>query len=306
MVKEMRAERHGERAEKSALRAARHWWGVEGATRAGLRIGGPLARRTRRGRALPGAGLLEAAADPPRRRGGGLRPLLHQPDLRRLAGRGAGRGLAAGRPAGLDPGGRQPAPAAGCPGARKASARPTATRPTRWSRSSGAGAARGRCRSSSTPPPAPRASPRPERASSTRSTPSASPRSRSSTRSPGRTTACCPGWRSTAGSSSATVHPTCATRHLGLAGRLRAIAGELADDVYVAPSATCCGFAGDRGISHPELTEAATRPQAEELAGRDFDAHLSSNRTCEIGLARATGEEYESFLFLLERLTRPD
>jgi D-lactate dehydrogenase len=104
---------------------------------------------------------------------------------------------------------------------------------------------------------------------------------------------------------SATVHPTCATRHMGLAPRLRTLAGTLADEVFVAPSATCCGFAGDRGISHPELTEAATKPQATELAGHDFDAHLSSNRTCEIGLERATGEPYESFAILLERLTRP-
>jgi D-lactate dehydrogenase len=92
---------------------------------------------------------------------------------------------------------------------------------------------------------------------------------------------------------------------MGLAPRLRSLAAALADDVYVAPSATCCGFAGDRGIAHPELTAAATRPQAEELAGRRFDAHLSSNRTCEIGLSRATGAPYESFLFLLEELTRP-
>jgi D-lactate dehydrogenase len=91
---------------------------------------------------------------------------------------------------------------------------------------------------------------------------------------------------------------------MGLAPRLRALTGALADDVYVAPSATCCGFAGDRGISHPELTASATRPQAEELAGRGFDAHLSSNRTCEIGLSRATGAPYESVLCLLERLTR--
>jgi D-lactate dehydrogenase len=103
---------------------------------------------------------------------------------------------------------------------------------------------------------------------------------------------------------SATVHPTCATRHMGLAPRLRSLAGALAADVYVAPSATCCGFAGDRGISHPELTEAATRPQAEELSGRHFDAHLSSNRTCEIGLSRATGAKYESAILLLERLSR--
>jgi D-lactate dehydrogenase len=103
---------------------------------------------------------------------------------------------------------------------------------------------------------------------------------------------------------SATVHPTCATRQMGLAPRLRSLADALAEEVYVAPSATCCGFAGDRGISHPELTEAATADQAAELSGRHFDARLSSNRTCEIGLSRATGEPYESFVFLLEELTR--
>jgi D-lactate dehydrogenase len=104
---------------------------------------------------------------------------------------------------------------------------------------------------------------------------------------------------------SATVHPPCASRHMGLGPRLRSLANALADDVYVAPSSTCCGFAGDRGISHPELTAAATRPQAEELAGRRFDAHLSNNRTCEIGLSRATGADYESIVILLERATRP-
>jgi D-lactate dehydrogenase len=103
---------------------------------------------------------------------------------------------------------------------------------------------------------------------------------------------------------SATVHPTCATRRLGLTHPLRALTSALADDVYVAPSATCCAFAGDRGITHPELTASATRPQAEELSGRTFDAYLSSNRTCEIAMERATGQPYESVLSLLERLTR--
>jgi D-lactate dehydrogenase len=104
--------------------------------------------------------------------------------------------------------------------------------------------------------------------------------------------------------SSATVHPTCATRRLSLAHPLRTLANALADDVFIAPSATCCAFAGDRGISHPELTASATRAQAEELAGRDFDAYLSSNRTCEIAMTRATGEPYESVVCLLERLSR--
>jgi D-lactate dehydrogenase len=103
---------------------------------------------------------------------------------------------------------------------------------------------------------------------------------------------------------SVAVHPTCATRHMGLAPRLRALAAALADDVDIPPSSTCCGFAGDRGFTHPELTAAATAPQAAELAGRHHDAYVSSNRTCEIGLTRATGEDYESVIHLLERATR--
>ncbi len=103
---------------------------------------------------------------------------------------------------------------------------------------------------------------------------------------------------------SVAVHPTCATRHLGLVGRLQNLAGALAADVYTPPSATCCGFAGDRGFLHPELPAAATADEAAELSGRTFDAHLCSNRTCEIGLQQGTGREYESFLFLLEELTR--
>jgi D-lactate dehydrogenase len=72
----------------------------------------------------------------------------------------------------------------------------------------------------------------------------------------------------------------------------------------VPTTSTCCGFAGDRGFLHPELAQAATRPQAAEVDSDRFDDHLSSNRTCEIGLERATGEPYESVILLLERLTR--
>jgi D-lactate dehydrogenase len=103
---------------------------------------------------------------------------------------------------------------------------------------------------------------------------------------------------------SVAVHPPCATRHLELDADLTAIAAELADEVVVPIAATCCGFAGDRGMLHPELPIAATADQAEELDGRSFDAHLCSNRTCEIGLQQGTGRAYESFVFTLEELTR--
>ena len=101
------------------------------------------------------------------------------------------------------------------------------------------------------------------------------------------------------------VHPTCSGRHLGMDRRLRQVAAALADDVYVPPSAACCGFAGDRGLLHPELTASATQEEATEVKARRFDAHVSTNRTCEIGMERATGRPYMHIVQLLEEVTRP-
>jgi D-lactate dehydrogenase len=100
------------------------------------------------------------------------------------------------------------------------------------------------------------------------------------------------------------VHPTCSGRHMGMDRRLRKLMVDLADDVFVPPSAACCGFAGDRGFLHPELTASATQEEAAEVKGRSFDAHVSTNRTCEIGMERATGRCYMHVIQLLEQLTR--
>jgi D-lactate dehydrogenase len=102
------------------------------------------------------------------------------------------------------------------------------------------------------------------------------------------------------------VHPTCSGRHLGLDRRVQRVAVALAGDVYVPPSAACCGFAGDRGLLHPELTDSATQEEAAEVRGRRFDAYVSTNRTCEIGMERATGRPYMHVVQLLEELTRPE
>jgi D-lactate dehydrogenase len=101
------------------------------------------------------------------------------------------------------------------------------------------------------------------------------------------------------------VHPTCSAGHLGLEPKLEALAGALADEVVVPVGAACCGFAGDRGLLHPEIPPSALREEAESLDGRAFDAHLCANRTCEIGLQQVTGRPYASFVFLLEEATRP-
>ena len=102
----------------------------------------------------------------------------------------------------------------------------------------------------------------------------------------------------------AAVHPTCSANQLGLTDELKAIAGELAEEVIVPVASTCCGMAGDRGLLHPELPASAMRDAAAELAQTPADEHLCSNRTCEIGLQQTTGAPYASFVLLLERLTR--
>ena len=100
------------------------------------------------------------------------------------------------------------------------------------------------------------------------------------------------------------VHPTCAADHLGLSGKLVAIARRLADEVVVPAASGCCGMAGDRGLRHPELPASALRELAREIDGERFDACLSSNRTCEIALREVTGHGYASFMLALEEATR--
>ena len=91
---------------------------------------------------------------------------------------------------------------------------------------------------------------------------------------------------------------------MNLDGKLRRIAEACARRVDVPLAAGCCGFAGDRGLSYPELTAAATRAEAAELAKESYDGFYSTSRTCEIGLRRATGRPWQPLWDLLERATR--
>ncbi|MCX5379795.1 FAD-binding and (Fe-S)-binding domain-containing protein [Streptomyces sp. NBC_00091] len=104
---------------------------------------------------------------------------------------------------------------------------------------------------------------------------------------------------------SAVLHPTCSMRHLDDEAQLRTVAEACAAEVVVPDDAGCCAFAGDRGMLHPELTASATAREAAEVTARQFDAHLSANRMCEVGMDRATGRSYYSALLELERATRP-
>ncbi|HEX7244700.1 MAG TPA: FAD-binding and (Fe-S)-binding domain-containing protein [Solirubrobacterales bacterium] len=325
LVKELRGERHTERAERAALAAAKRWKTVEAASRAALRLGGPLARRTKRGKGLPPPASTKLPPTPhegamavyvpsctnrifgPTNPADGPKSALYQRKSARRPAKSMVEAMVevsarAGCPVWIPP-----EVAGSCCGlpfgskgygaAQRQKANAMVESLWRWS---GEGVlpividAASCTQAIADPGEGVLTEENAERLAKLEILDSvawANDRLLPLLEVPEKV-------------ASATVHPTCATRHMGLAPRLRRLAGALADDVHVAPSATCCGFAGDRGISNPELTASATRPQAEELAGRDFDARLSSNRTCEIGMTRATGAPYESVILMLERLTR--
>lgn len=90
----------------------------------------------------------------------------------------------------------------------------------------------------------------------------------------------------------AVVHPTCSSTRLGANSALIMLAGLVADQVVVPNGWRCCGFAGDRGLLHEELTATATRDEAAAVAALDAQLYLSCNRPCELAMTRATGHTY--------------
>ena len=101
------------------------------------------------------------------------------------------------------------------------------------------------------------------------------------------------------------LHPTCGSTRLGINSQLEAIANVVAGQVHIPEAWGCCAFAGDRGMLHPELTASATMREAAEVREGKYDSHASCNRTCEMGISRATGEEYCHILELLDQASQP-
>lgn len=99
------------------------------------------------------------------------------------------------------------------------------------------------------------------------------------------------------------LHITCSSTCMGLDDKFLALAKRCADDVVVPPDITCCGFAGDKGFTVPELNASALRGLADAVRG--CEAGYSNSRTCEMGLSQHAGIPYRSILDLLHDVSRP-
>lgn len=94
------------------------------------------------------------------------------------------------------------------------------------------------------------------------------------------------------------VHATCSTRSMGLVDALLAVARLCSRNVVLPDGIYCCGFAGDKGFSRPELNAAALAGLRDKVAG--CEAAFSTSRTCEVGLTLHGGLPYRNVLYLVD------
>jgi len=98
------------------------------------------------------------------------------------------------------------------------------------------------------------------------------------------------------------LHVTCSSTRMGIGPKLLEVARRCVERVIVPEGVGCCGFAGDRGFSHPELNRSALASLAAALPA-DCREGFTNSRTCEIGLAHHSGRPWRSIVYLVDRCT---
>jgi D-lactate dehydrogenase len=99
------------------------------------------------------------------------------------------------------------------------------------------------------------------------------------------------------------VHVTCSTQHLGESQALIDLARRCAKTVVIPEGIHCCGFAGDKGFTTPELNAHSLRSLKDAV--QYCSEGISTSRTCEIGLSQHGGIDYHGLVYLVDRVTRP-
>lgn len=99
------------------------------------------------------------------------------------------------------------------------------------------------------------------------------------------------------------VHVTCSTRRMGLAPKIIDLARRCSSKVLVPAEVGCCGFAGDKGFTFPELNEWGLRNLRKQIEEAGIRYGYSNSRTCEIGLSSNSGIPYKSIVYLVDECT---
>ena len=98
------------------------------------------------------------------------------------------------------------------------------------------------------------------------------------------------------------VHVTCSTQHLGESQALIDLARQCSKNVVIPEGIHCCGFAGDKGFTTPELNAHSLRSLKDAV--QSCSEGISTSRTCEIGLTQHGGIDYHGLVYLVDRVTQ--
>jgi D-lactate dehydrogenase len=99
-----------------------------------------------------------------------------------------------------------------------------------------------------------------------------------------------------------TLHSTCTAIKMNLPEKYRKVAELCAAVVVIPDDIECCGWAGDRGFTYPELNDSALERLPYHIPKNCHDGY-STSRTCEIGLSLHSGISYRSLLYLVDECT---
>ena len=99
------------------------------------------------------------------------------------------------------------------------------------------------------------------------------------------------------------LHFTCSTREMGLVDKMTQLARLCSNQVFLPEGVGCCGFAGDRGWTHPEVNRWALRKLRRQLRENHIEMGYSNSRTCEVGLETNGGIPYQSIIYLVNEVT---
>jgi Fe-S oxidoreductase len=102
-----------------------------------------------------------------------------------------------------------------------------------------------------------------------------------------------------------TIHTTCSMTKMGLRSTLLTLAGRCAEHIFIPEEVGCCGFAGDKGFTTPEVNRYALRKLRPQLEANGIEQGYSNSRTCEIGLTTNSGIPYMSIVYLVDKCTTP-
>ena len=87
-------------------------------------------------------------------------------------------------------------------------------------------------------------------------------------------------------------------------GKILDLAKRCSTSVLVPEGVGCCGFAGDKGFTHPELNAYALRKLRPQIEAAGIKRGFSNSRTCEIGLSTHSGVPYQSLIYLIDEVSK--